>query len=60
MADIGPQVALSLHEDFVNFTDFRPRELHTAVVHGLVDELLAWARALGPLRTVPRTDHQKA
>lgn len=50
MADIGPQVALSLREDFVTFTDFRPRELHLAQVHGLVDELLAWAQALGPLR----------
>jgi NAD(P)H-dependent FMN reductase len=60
MADIGPQVALSLREDFVNFTEFRPRELHTAEVHGLVDELLAWAQALGPLRTAPRTAHQNA
>ncbi|MEU9987019.1 NAD(P)H-dependent oxidoreductase [Streptomyces sp. NPDC048045] len=50
MADIGPQVALSLHEDFLHFTEFRPRDLHTAQVHGLVDELLAWAQALGPLR----------
>ncbi|RPE43654.1 NAD(P)H-dependent FMN reductase [Streptomyces sp. Ag109_O5-1] len=50
MADIGPQVALSLREDFVAFTDFRPRESQAAEVHGLVDELLAWARALGPLR----------
>ncbi|MEV6335869.1 NAD(P)H-dependent oxidoreductase [Nocardia vinacea] len=50
MADIGPQVALTLREDFVNFADFQPRELHIAAVHGLVDELLAWARALAPLR----------
>jgi len=50
MADIGPQVALSLREDFVAFAEFKPRELHVAAVHGLVDELLAWARALGPLR----------
>ncbi|MEV2210122.1 NAD(P)H-dependent oxidoreductase [Streptomyces sp. NPDC050997] len=51
MADIGPQVALSLREDFVAFTEFKPQERHVAQVHGLVDELLAWARALGPLRT---------
>ncbi|WP_310723066.1 NAD(P)H-dependent oxidoreductase [Streptomyces sp. N2A] len=54
MADIGPQVALSLREDFVDFVDFRPRELHTAELHRLVDELLAWARALAPLRTLPQ------
>lgn len=51
MADIGPQVALSLREDFVNFADFRPQEPQAAQLHGLVDELLAWAQALRPLRT---------
>ncbi|MFI9815432.1 NADPH-dependent FMN reductase [Saccharothrix variisporea] len=51
MADIGPQVALTLREDFVDMVDFRPRELHVAAVHRMVDELLAWARALTPLRT---------
>ncbi|MER5382944.1 NAD(P)H-dependent oxidoreductase [Streptomyces sp. NPDC002688] len=54
MADIGPQVALSLREDFVAFTDFRPQDLHVAQVQELVDELLAWAQALGPLRTASR------
>ncbi|MFE5371250.1 NADPH-dependent FMN reductase [Streptomyces mirabilis] len=54
MADIGPQVALSLREDFDAFADFRPQELHVAEVHGLVDELLAWAQALGPLRAASR------
>ncbi|MCX4615466.1 MULTISPECIES: hypothetical protein [Streptomyces] len=54
MADIGPQVALSLREDFEAFADFRPQELHVAEVHGLVDELLAWAQALGPLRAASR------
>ncbi|MFG2631102.1 hypothetical protein [Streptomyces sp. NPDC048473] len=38
MADIGPQVALSLREDFVALADFRPQELHVTEVHGLVDE----------------------
>ncbi|MGW3208155.1 NADPH-dependent FMN reductase [Streptomyces sp. NPDC001135] len=50
MADIGPQVALTLREDFENFTEFRPRELHVSEVHGLVEELLSWAQALAPLR----------
>ncbi|MEV5837193.1 NAD(P)H-dependent oxidoreductase [Nocardia sp. NPDC052112] len=52
MADIGPQLALTLSDDFVNFTDFQPRELHIAATYGLVDELLAWAAALAPLRSV--------
>ncbi|KUN09593.1 NADPH-dependent FMN reductase [Streptomyces yokosukanensis] len=51
MADIGPQVALSLHEDFVDFTDFRPRRSRVPEVQALVDELLTWTRALAPLRT---------
>jgi NAD(P)H-dependent FMN reductase len=54
MADIGPQVALSLHEDFVAFTEFRPRDARAAEVRALVDELLAWAGALGPLRVASR------
>ncbi|WP_245235887.1 hypothetical protein [Streptomyces durhamensis] len=37
---------------FENFAEFRPRELHVSEVHGLVDELLAWARALAPLRAL--------
>lgn len=49
---------MSLREDFLNLTDFRPGELHTAQVHALGDELLAWARALGPLRTVTGTAHR--
>ncbi|GAB7028765.1 NAD(P)H-dependent oxidoreductase [Streptomyces sp. NPDC021749] len=60
MADIGPQIALSLREDFVNVTDFRPRELHTTQVHQLIDELLAWAQALAPLRTTPQVAHHSA
>ncbi|NGN69516.1 NAD(P)H-dependent oxidoreductase [Streptomyces sp. A7024] len=51
MADIGPQVALSLREDFADMTVFKPQELHVPEVHELVDELLAWSRALSPLRT---------
>ncbi|MCZ4123397.1 NADPH-dependent FMN reductase [Streptomyces sp. H39-S7] len=60
MADIGPQVALSLHEDFVDFADFRPRPLHTAQVHAMVDELVAWAQALKPLRVPSAVVVEKA
>jgi NAD(P)H-dependent FMN reductase len=54
MADIGPQVALSLREDFVNNTQFKPQELHITELHKLVDELLAWSTALAPLRAAPQ------
>ncbi len=60
MADIGPQVALTLHEDFVNLTDFQPRPRHTALVHKLVEELLAWALALRPLRATAQPTAQPA
>lgn len=50
MADIGPQVALSLRDDFVANTEFKPQSLHIEELHRLVDELLAWTTALTPLR----------
>lgn len=59
-ADIGPQVALSLCEGFVDFADFRPRKLHRAEVHRLVDELLGWSLALGALRTAAPPVRQNA
>ncbi|MTE16873.1 NADPH-dependent FMN reductase [Nocardia aurantiaca] len=56
MADIRSQPALTLREDFVNFTEFRPQPAQAAALHGLIDELLAWSRALAPLHTpVPAT-----
>ncbi|MFJ2938222.1 NADPH-dependent FMN reductase [Streptomyces sp. NPDC087219] len=60
MADIGPQVALTLREDFSGLTDFQPRGLHTVQLHALVDELLAWAQALRPLRGAPLSLHPTA
>jgi NAD(P)H-dependent FMN reductase len=54
LADIGPQLALSLREDFADHTRFRPTQPQVAKAHELFDELLAWARALAPLRTAPR------
>ncbi|RKN45804.1 NADPH-dependent FMN reductase [Streptomyces hoynatensis] len=50
MADIGPQVVLSIRTDFRNFTEFAPQDHHEATVKELVDELLAWTAALRPLR----------
>ncbi len=50
MADIGPQLALTLRDDFVQNTQFKPQDLHTSEVYQLVDELLAWSTALAPLR----------
>ncbi|MET8423524.1 NAD(P)H-dependent oxidoreductase [Nocardia sp. NPDC004860] len=50
MADIGPQLALTLRDDFVAYTEFRPQPPQTPALHGVIDELLAWTHALTPLR----------
>lgn len=54
IADIGPQVALTLREDFVDNTEFKPQELHIRELHELFDELLARNTALAPLRPALR------
>lgn len=49
VADVGPQVSLSLFTDFVNFNEFQPDPRHEAAVKTMLDEVLSWA---GALRTV--------
>jgi NAD(P)H-dependent FMN reductase len=46
MADVRTNVALSL------FTDFAPGEHQVQALHTLLSEVLAWSRALAPLRRV--------
>ncbi|MET7759190.1 NAD(P)H-dependent oxidoreductase [Streptomyces sp. NPDC005389] len=46
--------------DFGGLTHFQPRDLHTMQLHGLVNELLAWAQALRPLRAAPLALHPTA
>jgi NAD(P)H-dependent FMN reductase len=50
MADIQEQLVLSLREDFVDNTRFRPRAHQEGELARLLDELLAWSAALAPLR----------
>lgn len=52
MADVRTNVALSLITDFENFTDFRPGAHQAHVLDTLFGEVIAWSRALGPLRHV--------
>jgi NAD(P)H-dependent FMN reductase len=51
VADVRTQVALSLFTDFENFTTFKPHPRHTAEVNALLEQVIAWSRALRPLRT---------
>ena len=46
LADVRGQVALSLFEDFENFTSFKPRGVHGAAVYTMLDQLIGGAGAL--------------
>jgi NAD(P)H-dependent FMN reductase len=50
IAHVRAQVMLSLFTDFENFTVFKPRSQHERSVNAMLDQLIAWAGALKPLR----------
>jgi NAD(P)H-dependent FMN reductase len=50
MADVRTNVALSLFTDFENFSEFKPSERQAQVLDTLLGEVVAWSRALAPLR----------
>ena len=50
IADVRPQVMLSLFSDFEDFSRFKPDPRHEASVNALLDAVLAWAGALKTLR----------
>jgi NAD(P)H-dependent FMN reductase len=50
MADVRQQVALSLLTEFENFTVFKPGDYNRAALDTLLDQVVAWSKALAPLR----------
>ncbi|MET8143930.1 NAD(P)H-dependent oxidoreductase [Sphaerisporangium sp. NPDC005288] len=50
VADVRAQVALSLITDFVNYSQFAPASYHTAAVDTMLDQVVAWSKALSSLR----------
>ncbi|MEV8510291.1 NAD(P)H-dependent oxidoreductase [Actinoplanes sp. NPDC051475] len=50
LADVGSQVALSLHHDFTGFTEFTPAEHQAGALTTTLDQLVAWSTALATLR----------
>lgn len=50
IADVRAQVMLSLFTDFENFTVFKPDPRHDAEIDTVLDQVIAWAGALKPLR----------
>ncbi|HWI82921.1 NAD(P)H-dependent oxidoreductase [Ramlibacter sp.] len=50
VADVRAQVMLSLFTDFENFSTFKPAAMHERALNTLLDQLLAWSRALRTVR----------
>lgn len=50
VADVAPQVVLSLFHDFENLTEFKPAERQQESLKLLLDQLLTWAAALRTIR----------
>lgn len=51
MADVRTNVALSLFTDFQYFTDLAPGDHQEQALDTLLGEVLAWSKALAPLRS---------
>lgn len=54
IAHVRNQVMLSLHTDFENFTTFKPAAHQEKAVDAMLDQVVAWAGALQPLRNAGR------
>ncbi|WP_155338626.1 NADPH-dependent FMN reductase [Acrocarpospora corrugata] len=50
MADVRAQVALSVFTDFENYKVFKPNDFHAETLHTVLDQVIAWSKALAPLR----------
>jgi len=51
IADVRTQVSLSLVTDFENFHVFKPAHYHERNLHKMLDEVVAWGKALKELRS---------
>jgi len=58
VADVRKQVMLSLHDDFENYTVFKPQPRHEKSVNDMLDQVIAWGSALKTLRE--STGHSEA
>ncbi|MGN9840139.1 hypothetical protein ACTMTI_18645 [Nonomuraea sp. H19] len=50
LADVRTNVALSLFTDFHDFSKLAAGERQVATLTTMLDEVVAWSRALAPLR----------
>jgi NAD(P)H-dependent FMN reductase len=51
IADVRVQVSLSLITDFENYSVFKPAPYHERNLHKMLDEVVAWGKALKELRS---------
>ena len=51
VADVSAQVGLGLHTDFEEYQYFRPMPHQEDALTEMLDQLVAWANALAPLRS---------
>ena len=51
VADARAQVALSMHTDFEKVSTLKPGPHQEGAVNAMLDDLLAWGRALQTMRT---------
>ena len=51
IADVRAQVALSLYDDFEHFSTLKPLPRQEVAVNAMLDELVAWGKALEAMRT---------
>ncbi|MCI4327669.1 MAG: NAD(P)H-dependent oxidoreductase [Thermoplasmata archaeon] len=50
VADVRAQVPISLFTDFVDFQEFKPAAMKEALLTTMLDQVIAWGRALRALR----------
>ncbi len=50
VADVRAKVALSLRNDFENFSAFKPRDYHVPLLNAMLDEVVMWGEALKLVR----------
>lgn len=50
IADVRVHVALSMFTDFKDWSVFQPQALHLTNVHGMLDQLILWSKALKTIR----------
>jgi NAD(P)H-dependent FMN reductase len=50
VANVRTQVLLSLFDDFTNYIKFTPRNIHQVNFDEMMTQLIAWSKALKPIR----------